>query len=278
MAGALAMLNPCAFPLLPAFLSFYVGADERQLPQASNRIAQGLLVGLLVAGGSLGVFTVVGLPIAYGVTLVADALPWAGMAIGLTLCTVGALGLAGKRIGLPAANPLRPRDDRRLQTILVFGAGYAVASLGCTLPVFLTLLAAAGAGGPAGLLAVFAAYGGGMALLLMALSVAAALLNRGLARGLGRVLPHMHRIAGGLLVVAGTYLTYFWARVHLGPSATLASDPLVGMVTRFTARLTVLARSAGPVVVLAAALVVAAALIVSYWQCRLAQGRTPRDR
>jgi len=32
VAGALASVNPCGFPLLPAFLSFYVGADENVLP------------------------------------------------------------------------------------------------------------------------------------------------------------------------------------------------------------------------------------------------------
>lgn len=53
-------------PLLPAFLSFYVGADEEYLPPAPARVAQGLLVGFLVSTGFLGVFAVVGLPISYG--------------------------------------------------------------------------------------------------------------------------------------------------------------------------------------------------------------------
>jgi cytochrome c biogenesis protein CcdA len=269
VAGGLATLNPCAFPLLPAFLSLYVGADDQQLPRAPNRIAQGLLVGLLVVGGFLGVFAVVGLPVAYGVTVVADAVPWMGMAVGLGLLTLGGLELAGRRIGVAVANPVRPDHDRRLRTMLVFGAGYGIASLGCTLPVFLTLLAsAAGTGGAAGSVAVFAAFGSGMALVLMALGVAAALLDQGLTRGLRRLLPHMHRIAAGLLIIAGAYLTYYWARVHLGPAATLASDPLVGLVTKFTARLMLLTSSAGLLIVAGAALVVVTAVTVTWLRAR----------
>jgi len=48
VAGGLATLNPCGFPLLPAYLSFYVGADEERLPSAPSRLLQGLLAGLLV--------------------------------------------------------------------------------------------------------------------------------------------------------------------------------------------------------------------------------------
>lgn len=36
-AGAFAALNPCEFPLLPAYLSLYIGADEDALPAASTR-------------------------------------------------------------------------------------------------------------------------------------------------------------------------------------------------------------------------------------------------
>jgi drug/metabolite transporter superfamily protein YnfA len=50
-------------------------------------------------------------------------------------------------------------------------------------------------------------------------------------------LPAAGRIAGALLVVSGAYLVYYWARVRFGPAATLADDPIVGVVTRFTAQL-----------------------------------------
>ena len=82
VAGGLAVINPCGFPLLPAFLSFYLGADEDELPRAPTRILQGLLVGVLVSIGFLGLFALASLPVSFGVALVARAVPWAGLATG----------------------------------------------------------------------------------------------------------------------------------------------------------------------------------------------------
>jgi cytochrome c biogenesis protein CcdA len=276
VAGGLATLNPCGFPLLPAFLTFYVGADAEQLPRAPTRVAQGLLVGLLVTAGFLGLFGVVGLPLIYGATAVARAVPWAGIAIGLVLVAAGLVTLTGRRLALPLSRPVAPGSERRARTMVLFGVAYGVASLGCTLPVFLTLLGASlGAGGTAASLAVFAAYGVGMGLVLMALSVAAALLQQGLARRLRRLLPHLPRVTGALLVLAGTYLTYYWLRIRFGPRATLSSDPLVGRVTRFTAQLQAFAEERASVVLVVAALMVVIGVAAAGWQARLQAARRP---
>ena len=78
MAGGLAVVNPCGFPLLPDFLSFYLGADERRLSPAPTRVLQGLLVGALVTVGFLGFFALVGLPVSYGVGAIARVFPFRG--------------------------------------------------------------------------------------------------------------------------------------------------------------------------------------------------------
>src|SRR4051794_8463399 len=79
VAGGLAVVNPCGFPLLPSFLSFYLGADKQQLPRAGTRVLQRLLVGALVTVGFVGLFALVSLPVSFGVALVAQAVPWAGL-------------------------------------------------------------------------------------------------------------------------------------------------------------------------------------------------------
>ena len=266
VAGGLATLNPCGFPLLPAFLSFYVGADEGRLPRAPSRIAQGLLAGLLVTAGFLGVFAIVGLPIVYGAGAVADAVPWAGLAIGLLLAAGGLLALFGRRVALGIRNPVHLGRGRGLGAIVLFGAGYGIASLGCTLPLFLALVGASLGAESSDSLLVFAAYGLGMALVLTALSVAAALARQGLARGVRRLVPHMSRIAGALLLIAGVYVSYYWLRLELGDKATLADDPIVGFGTRFTARLEVLARGDRTLLLVLAGIAVGFAIAAALWQ------------
>src|SRR3989337_2906485 len=95
IAGSLAGVNPCGFPLLPAFLSFYVGADESNLPRAGSRVGQGLLVGILVTTGFLGVFALIGIPISYGATEITRAVPWAGLAVGAGLARTGPMAKHG---------------------------------------------------------------------------------------------------------------------------------------------------------------------------------------
>jgi cytochrome c biogenesis protein CcdA len=257
VAGALATLNPCGFPLLPAFLSFYVGAGEERMPTRS-RVLQGLATGLVVTAGFLGVFVVVGLPVAYGAGRVADALPWAGIVLGGLLVAVGIMTLAGRVPRLPVRWGVRTGGSRGTGPMLLFGLGYGVASLACTLPVFLAVVGSAASGASTAL--VFAAYGAGMAVVVTALALAAAFLREGLARGLRRVLPHMSRIAGLLLVAAGGYLAYYWYRIGFGPAADLADDPVVTFVSRFTARVTSSSGGRGWLVLAGAGLIVAVGL------------------
>jgi cytochrome c-type biogenesis protein len=268
VAGALASVNPCGFPLLPAFLSFYVGADEEVLPRAPARAAQGVLVGLLVASGFLGVFALVGIPVAYGATRLTSAIPWAGLAVGAVMTVAGIAGILGRRSYLSWRRGVKVERRRRPLTMMWFGAAYAVCSLGCTLPIFVALVGASLATATLleGML-VFGAYGLGTATMVMALAIGAALARDGLARALKRLLPHMHRIASGLVLIAGIYLSYYWARVLWAPPSSLADDPLVGGVTRFA---TLVQRAAGSgggrAVMLGAGAIVAVAIALSVWQ------------
>src|SRR5262249_8698970 len=90
VAGALVALNPCSVPLLPAFLSYYLGVSGDRLPRARSGVLQGLLVGALLTLGVLGVFTVIGLPLVYGTSRIADAVPWLGLAAGCLAILAGA--------------------------------------------------------------------------------------------------------------------------------------------------------------------------------------------
>ena len=267
-AGGLAVVNPCAFPLVPAFLSFYLGAEEQRLPAAPTRALQGLLVGALVAAGVLTVFAAVGLPLSLGLSAIADAVPWLGLATGVALACAGVLALAGVSVHLPARLQLRvrARRSRSVGAMFVFGVGYGAASLGCTLPIFLALV---GASLGAAKLTIFAAYATGMTLVMMALAVTIAFTRQGIARFLRRLLPHIGRLAGLLLAASGGYLIYYWYRLRFGNQLTLADDPIVGFASRYSGQLESFARQHGTPFIAAAGAAVALALVIGlhhYWR------------
>jgi hypothetical protein len=103
-----------------------------------------------------------------------------------------------------------------------FGVSYAVASLSCTLPVFLTVVATQVTRGTfVSGLATFIAYALGMALVLMGITVALALGKQTIVGRIKGSLRYINRVAGGILVVAGAYIVWFW-----GTSLTSGADAL----------------------------------------------------
>ena len=222
---------------------------------------------MLVTFGFVAAFAVVSVPLSLGGARVTRTIPWVGLELGLALVGVGLAVASGRRI--PFATTPRGTVSRRRHPLAIvgFGVAYAVCSLGCTLPVFLAVIGASLATAtPLDAAVVFAGYGVGMATVLMALSIAAALLRDGLARKLKHVLPHVHRLAGALLLIAGAYLAYYWGQVIWADADSLANDPLVGALTRVTAWVQATAGgSEGRAVVLGAGVLVALALAWALW-------------
>ena len=54
-AGLVAAVNPCGFPMLPAYLSFFIGTDDEDVA-GGTRVPRALLSGLAVSVGFLAVF------------------------------------------------------------------------------------------------------------------------------------------------------------------------------------------------------------------------------
>ncbi len=258
-AGGLTVLNPCGFPLLPAFLSFYLAADEGDLPQARSRAFQGLAVGALVTVGMLAFFSLVAIPVVAGVGSLSHALPWLGLATGGTLVVVGGAGLAGRSLSPRLPRPARASGRTGWPAMLAFGVAYGAASLGCTLPLLLTFVATALGGSK---VEAFVAYGFGMALVLCALSVCVALLRASIVRGFRRSLAFTARIGNLLLIASGAYLTYYWARLRFGDTATVADDPIVGFAVTSSSQVRIFARAHSyPTLTVAATIVLVAGAV-----------------
>lgn len=105
-----------------------------------------------------------------------------------------------------------------------YGLACAIASLSCTIGPFLAVTSATFRSGSilGGLVAYFT-YGVGMTLVVGVLAIAVALIT-----GARRLLRHINRIGGGLLVLVGLYVGYYRVyelRLYLGDSD--ASDPVI---------------------------------------------------
>jgi cytochrome c biogenesis protein CcdA len=216
LLGAVAAFNPCGFALLPAYLGMYLGEADRKSSSVASRTRRSLTIAATVATAFTVLFGAMGAVFEVASSVIVRSLPWAGLGIGIVLILVGGMSLAGRSVGrgLPervAGAIGRGANERGMRGYAVFGVAYGVASLGCTLPLFLALTgtAVASAGTGAAALA-FLLYGAGMAAALGLVTVVAGIVTFGV---IGRLRPITRFVAGAgsaLLLLAGAYVVYYW--------------------------------------------------------------------
>lgn len=208
-AGTVASANPCGLAILPAFFLSYLRAPDAGQAAAGHRVIQALLAGAAMTAAFALVFGAVGAGMAAGATLLMGAMPWATLAVGAVLVGLGILSLAGRPISVRLPGPLAAKGGYRAP--FLFGAAYAIASLSCTAPVFLSVVGASLAGsGPLARAGMFLAYAAGMGTMLTGLSLGAVLARGGMHAAFRRLAPYISRVSGGFLLAAGAYLIYYW--------------------------------------------------------------------
>ncbi len=212
-AGLLAPINPCGFALLPAWITYTLG--DRDTSPMPVRLARGLRAGIALTIGFAGTLAIAGLIVSAGVRSLIAAASWLGLATGIVLLLLGMVMLTGwaLRLRLPAVSPRlnSTSGSNGVARMALFGVGYAAASLSCTFGVLLAVIAQAQAtANYAGLLAVFAAYTTGSAIILLLVSISTAAASAALTRHLTTLARHGHRISAAVLIVTGTYLAWYW--------------------------------------------------------------------
>jgi cytochrome c-type biogenesis protein len=233
-AALLAAVNPCGFALLPAYLSFLVLDDAPDGGGRTRAAGRALTLTAAMTVGFVAVFGGFGLLAAPAANAVAQHLPWVSIAIGLTLAAAGGWLVAGRQLptlGLKIGSG--PRVTRRVGAMVLFGASYAIASLGCTIGPFLAVVVAGfRADSIAAGVGLFLAYAAGMSLVVGVVALAVALARTAVIGRLRRAAPVINRAAGGLLLVAGGYVAWYgWYELRVFRDGD-ATDPVVDTATR----------------------------------------------
>lgn len=237
-AGLVAALNPCGFALLPAYLTVVVRGERGGGWIAVGRAAAATAAMTL---GFVTVFGVFGLLTVTVAATVQRYLPYVTIAIGVALVVVGGWLLLGRGLTVtpPALGSGRWAPTARITSMLGYGVGYALASLGCTIGPFLAVTGAAFRGAPIlGGAMIYLAYAAGFGLLVGVLAVAIALARFALIDRMRRILPYVNRISGALLAIVGLYVAYYGVyEVRLFDLQGSATDPVVAAAGRLQGRL-----------------------------------------
>ena len=233
--GVAAFFSPCAFPLLPGYVSYYLGQSAVEdggetvddgtglaaiLPgELPGRLVRASLVGVLV---SIGFFAVFGGFAAlfvlaqdqlyrYGIL---DKIALLELVVGLVLVTMGGVMATGWKF--PTLTVKLPERRRSAAGYVAFGVLYSLAAAGCTAGLFVGITLRALAQGPVAILATLGSYAAGMSVLMVGVTVATAVGRDVIVRRLVKRTGTIYRVGGVLLIAAGLYEIYLFVVEYNG--------------------------------------------------------------
>lgn len=227
LKGLVAAVNPCAFVLLPTYLAFFLGAEASLSGDQRSTVRRALTVSLSVSGGFMAVFVSIGLLSEYVTRWIEENAKYFTLVIGIVFAIVGAVMLTGRKLPFSTPRVAFERTGRSVGTMALYGVAYAVSSISCTLPLFVTTMIGNGRRDGFGSgVAHVVAYGAGMALIVTALTVALAVANTGLLGALRRGSRHVDRIAAVLVLGSGLYLVYYFWVVEVNEDSSPITEAI----------------------------------------------------
>ncbi len=216
-AGMVAAVNPCGFALLPAYLGLYLGdLDAAETRGRIPRLGRALVISASVTAGFVLLFGVTGLALGSVTTSLTRIFPWLGLIVGVALVVVAGRMLTsdGLYVGLGEQLSARVTGVARggkVTGYFAYGIGYGLASLSCTLPIFLAL-----AGGAlttqrlASSFTEYVLYGLGMGFVITVLTLVVALFKIAAIQRVRQVGRFVQPVSSVLLLLAGGYIVYYW--------------------------------------------------------------------
>lgn len=266
--GMLAAVNPCGFILLPTYLLYFLGLSSADTGVTKAPLRRALLVSAAVSAGFLAVFLVVGLIAELFTNWVIGNAKYLTAVIGVGLVVLGVAMLFGYRLPITTPKLDAGGRDRTVRSMFVYGIAYAVASIGCTIGLFIaTLFGTASREGYLAGVANVVAYGAGMALLITALTVTLSVANVGLLKVLRRGMQYVEMVAGAFVLLSGLYLLWYFWQVDLNDGG----DPITGAVEEWQTRIQNFLNDHWPTVAVVMVAIVGAA-IGAVWVRRRADG------
>lgn len=213
VAGIGAFFAPCAFALFPGYISYYLTSTGtgRETP------ARSLGLGLTCAAGSALFFALAGVAITLVGGAVSPYLIATKPLIALAVVLLGFVLVADVRlpsVGVPLGAAMRRLPPAA--GLFLYGFGYALASTGCTLPLYVSIIVLPLTSGFSGAaLLTFGSFAVAMALMMLLTSLLVGLAKTRLLGRLQASTAWIKRTSGAVLILAGLYLGYYYIRAGM---------------------------------------------------------------
>lgn len=199
MAGIFSLVSPCGYVLLPGYISYYLGSEL-----SFGKAVSG---GLACTIGLITVFAIMGALASSLGTLLPQLIPLLEMIAGAMVIFMGIIILIGLRLPYLSI-PTRISKRKGVIGLYLFGVAYGLAGVGCSAPIFLSVVFYAMAKGLAYGTSTFIAYAVGMGLPLILTSILLAEAKEFIIKRIASATPWLQKVSGLLLIIVGIYLFY----------------------------------------------------------------------
>jgi len=208
VAGIGGFFAPCAFALFPGYVSYYLSAAGE-----GGGLKRSVGLGLTCAAGSTLFFALAGLAITAVGGAVSTYLIGAKPLVALLVIGLGVAQLLNIRMpSLALPFGLQPgRSVPLTAAVFLYGFGYALASTGCTLPLYVSITVLPLTSGFSGAaLLTFLAFAAAMGVLMLVTTVLVGLARENLVTAFQRSTGIVTRASGVVLILAGLYLGVYY--------------------------------------------------------------------
>lgn len=209
-AGAFTFLSPCAF-LVPAYLSYYVQRESSE----KFSVPRGLAAGAVISIAVLLAFAAFGMLAGFAGSFFKSRIVKLQPLIGAFFVAMGAAMFFNFKLQL-----LRFENAKERHGFFAFGLLYALAIIGCSAPIFLSIAAYAfGSGSALNGTKIFSAYSLGVALPFVGISLAGEGARKLALEYFAERGMLIRKIAGISMAAVGAYMIYNYALLYLAERA-----------------------------------------------------------
>lgn len=244
ITGITAFFAPCAFPLLPGYITYYLSMDGKDDNKNSapphrsrwNILSKGLSTGVVTALGIGSIYVIFGLLLSiFGISIM-FAMSYLAPIIGVLVILIGllfvmgyhdyfriylyratrAVGLEslGSRLNLGKRFKEPGRNDENKSTgyrgLFYYGMGYAAASTGCHGIAFVSIvLVGLASNGFVGSITATVLWILGMVMIMILVTVVLAFARKGFITFITKNMGKINRITGVFLVIAGIVILIY---------------------------------------------------------------------
>ena len=188
--------------MLPGYISYYMGVKA----SLEKTVAGGVACTL----GLLTVFSAIGVVVSTLGSLISRYIPLLELVAGLLVILMGVSMIFEIRFPTFFTISRAPRQ-RGIIGVFLYGVLYGLATLGCSAPIFFSMLFYAFAsGGPLYGIVTFVVYAIGMGLPIVITTILVAGAKKFMLERMVKMIPWFQKASGIILIIIGAYLLYFY--------------------------------------------------------------------